>query len=63
MQTLHERLEHKKMPYPHGISCPNCRMENVCNHCGKENVKSGNGRCTNGRCRECCAKHCRHMTE
>ncbi len=44
---------------PHGVSCPGCRAEQVCNQCGERTTMMA-GRCTNGRCRNCCLKVCRH---
>lgn len=35
--------------YPHGVSCPECRRERRCNHCGAETGYP----CTNGRCSAC----------
>ncbi len=45
---------------PHGIGCPGCREKRVCNQCGEPTTMM-TGRCVNGRCRECCARVCRHQ--
>jgi hypothetical protein len=59
----HCDTEHNNIqPYPHGISCPQCREHERCNYCGQKAVTVANGRCTNGRCVECCHKHCLHTT-
>ncbi len=46
-----------RAPYPHEGGCPVCRALKVCNYCGKS-VAFDTGRCTNGRCGPCHAKHC-----
>lgn len=56
---------HDGTDFPHGISCPACRQEVVCNHCGtswRDNPRIlRNGQlCTNGRCPNCCRKNCKH---
>jgi hypothetical protein len=48
--------------FPHGISCACCWEQLICNHCGKGNVRQSTGRCTNGRCTQCCFKLCQHRT-
>ncbi len=49
--------DHLTGPRPHGVSCPGCIVEGLCNHCGQPTAIA-TGRCTNGRCRECCPMHC-----
>jgi hypothetical protein len=60
---------HKGKPYPHEVSCQGCRDRRRCNFCGKvswewrghgRNVDAWPSRCTNGRCMDCCSKHCKH---
>lgn len=48
--------------YPHDIGCVCCLEQLVCNYCSKGNVRQTTGRCTNGRCTQCCFKFCQHRT-
>lgn len=59
------------LPFPHEVSCQCCRDRRRCNYCGKNSTEwRGHGphvdgwpdRCTNGRCLNCCQKHCTHIT-
>jgi len=45
--------------YPHELGCQCCLLKRVCNYCGEPTV-AATGRCTNGRCPTCCARHCLH---
>jgi hypothetical protein len=56
--------KHTKETYPnhpHEICCEACRQGNICNYCGSPTKKIN--RCTNGRCPQCCAKNCKHVTQ
>lgn len=57
---IHTSLHFHSAVPPCVTCCPYCRMNEVCNQCGKEDVTSLTGACTNGRCYECCGKVCVH---
>lgn len=52
---------HPVAPLPHGAGCAECLKLQMCNECGKPAPKKI--RCTNGRCRKCCGRFCKHTTK
>lgn len=55
-----EAVMHQSQPFPHGISCPDCRAAKQCCSCGTRSLWAWHHHCVNGRCPDCCGKHCKH---
>ena len=58
----HTTVTRPSLKHPHGVSCPGCIEDKLCNQCGVEGCTMYTGRCTNGRCRVCCRLFCEHAT-